>query len=95
MKYDDPRGATNSKHTDLRSAINCVNSPALMAPAGHYSHMCIAAGQIFISGQLLVQFPGSQTTESCSIDGKFVEKCESKHKSCESSIPCHAIAFFI
>ena len=62
MKYDDPRGATNSKHTDLRSAINCVNSPALMAPAGHYSHMCIAAGQIFISGQLPITPDGTALT---------------------------------
>ena len=47
------------KHTDSRGDISCENSPALTAPAGHYSHVCIAAGQIFVSGQLPIRPDGT------------------------------------
>lgn len=34
--------------------IRCMNSIDIAPPAGHYSHVCIAGGHIYISGQLPV-----------------------------------------
>jgi len=34
------------------SGISCVDSRDIAPPSGHYSHACIAAGLVFISGQL-------------------------------------------
>jgi len=42
-----------------RSDISCANSSAITRPAGHYSHVCVAAGQVFISGQLPIQPDGT------------------------------------
>ncbi|MFC6673693.1 RidA family protein [Marinobacterium aestuariivivens] len=41
------------------SDIICSNSSAITRPAGHYSHVCVAAGQVFISGQLPIQPDGT------------------------------------
>lgn len=47
---------------DPSADINCLNSQAITAPAGHYSHVCVAAGQIFISGQLPIRPDGKPLT---------------------------------
>ncbi|SMG59631.1 RidA family protein [Paraburkholderia susongensis] len=39
-------------------AIQCANSTEIAPPAGHYSHVCIAAGLVHISGQLPVNPAG-------------------------------------
>lgn len=44
------------------SPIVCANSPALSPPGGHYSHVCIAAGQVFLSGQLPIGADGKPLT---------------------------------
>lgn len=38
--------------------IVCANSSQVAAPAGHYSHLCIAAGFVHISGQLPLDASG-------------------------------------
>ncbi|HJW56195.1 MAG TPA: RidA family protein [Burkholderiaceae bacterium] len=44
-------------------AITCTNSTEISPPAGHYSHVCIAAGLVHISGQLPVDTNGQPLTE--------------------------------
>lgn len=39
--------------------MECLNSTAIAQPGGHYSHVCIAGGQVFISGQLPIQPDGT------------------------------------
>ncbi|MBZ5486049.1 RidA family protein [Halomonas aquamarina] len=46
------------QHTD----ILCQNSSEISAPGGHYSHVCVAGDQVFISGQLPIQPDGTQLT---------------------------------
>ena len=46
-----------------------VQVPALAPPGGHYSHVCIAAGLVFVSGQL----PISATGKSL-VDASFEEQ---------------------
>lgn len=46
-----------------RSEISCTNSSAIVAPAGHYSHVCVAGDQVFISGQLPIQPNGTQLSD--------------------------------
>lgn len=41
------------------SAIACANSTAIAQPAGHYSHICTAAGMVYISGQLPIKPDGT------------------------------------
>lgn len=38
--------------------VHCKDSPEIASPAGHYSHVSVGAGQIFISGQLPVDCRG-------------------------------------
>ena len=45
-------------------AIECMNSMTVTPPAGHYSHVCVANGQVFISGQLPVRTDGTPLTGS-------------------------------
>ncbi|PKR53927.1 RidA family protein [Thalassospira marina] len=42
--------------------IRCLNSQDITRPAGHYSHICVAAGQVFISGQLPILPDGTALT---------------------------------
>jgi 2-iminobutanoate/2-iminopropanoate deaminase len=42
--------------------ISCSNSSTITPPGGHYSHVCVAAGQAFISGQLPIQPDGTALT---------------------------------
>lgn len=44
------------------ASINCMNSTAITPPAGHYSHVCVATGQVFISGQLPITPDGTPLT---------------------------------
>lgn len=39
--------------------IRCANVAAISPPGGHYSHVCIAAGQVFLSGQLPIRADGT------------------------------------
>lgn len=48
--------------SNLRTDITCANSSAITPPAGHYSHVCLAAGQVFISGQLPIRPDGTALT---------------------------------
>lgn len=50
----------NITHSTLE--ISCKNSSAISPPAGHYSHVCIAAGQVFVSGQLPINSHGTPLT---------------------------------
>ncbi len=43
--------------------ILCRNSEAIAQPGGHYSHICIAGGQVYISGQLPIQLDGTKLTD--------------------------------
>jgi len=43
-------------------SIRCMNRAATPPPAGHYSHVCVAAGQVFISGQLPISPDGTPLT---------------------------------
>lgn len=38
--------------------IQCVNSPALSVPGGHYSHACVYGGIAYLSGQLPISPSG-------------------------------------
>lgn len=38
--------------------VHCKDSPEIASPAGHYSHVSVGAGQVFISGQLPVDCRG-------------------------------------
>lgn len=44
------------------AAIQCQNSTEIAQPAGHYSHICTANGQVYISGQLPVSTDGVPLT---------------------------------
>ncbi|MGB3290643.1 MAG: RidA family protein [Burkholderiaceae bacterium] len=46
----------------INSRIRSVNSTAMPAPGGHYSHVCIAAGLAHISGQLPMDPQGKPMT---------------------------------
>ncbi|MGF6266045.1 2-iminobutanoate/2-iminopropanoate deaminase [Paraburkholderia youngii] len=45
------------------STITCSNAPDMPAPAGHYSHVCIANGFVFVSGQLPVDTTGKPLSD--------------------------------
>jgi 2-iminobutanoate/2-iminopropanoate deaminase len=49
-------------HTLPRADIVCMNSSVVVPPAGHYSHICTAAGHVYISGQLPIRPDGSPLT---------------------------------
>lgn len=46
----------------------CSNSPDIAPPAGHYSHVCVAGDQIYISGQLPVDQRGSPLADAAFAD---------------------------
>jgi reactive intermediate/imine deaminase len=45
-------------------AIACVNAPDMTPPAGHYSHVCIANGWVFVSGQLPIDATGRPLSDA-------------------------------
>lgn len=45
-------------------AISCTNVGDSTPPAGHYSHVCIANGLAFVSGQLPIDKNGKALSES-------------------------------
>jgi reactive intermediate/imine deaminase len=45
------------------AGIVCKNSEELFQPAGHYSHVCIANGFAYLSGQLPLAADGAPLTE--------------------------------
>lgn len=47
----------------IKSDISCVDSQDISAPLGHYSHVCMAAGLAFISGQLPLDECGRSMSE--------------------------------
>ncbi|WP_438765633.1 RidA family protein [Kushneria sp. TE3] len=44
--------------------LRCENSAAISRPGGHYSHVCMGAGQVFISGQLPIRPDGSHLNDA-------------------------------
>lgn len=38
--------------------ITCTNSSEISQPAGHYSHICVAGGMVYVSGQLPIDANG-------------------------------------
>lgn len=53
------------------SSIRCTNSAEMKLPAGHYSHVCVAGGLAFISGQLPIDASGKFLA-----DGSFAEQTD-------------------
>ena len=51
--------------------MKIVSSPQIPAPAGHYSHATLAAGLVFVSGQLPLTSPGKEIPEG--IDAQVVQ----------------------
>lgn len=43
--------------------IDCINSSEISQPAGHYSHVCVAAGLVYLSGQLPVDANGKPLSD--------------------------------
>lgn len=43
--------------------ISCLNSTEISPPAGHYSHVCTAAGLVYVSGQLPVDAQGKPLSD--------------------------------
>lgn len=46
------------------TAITCANAPDNAPPAGHYSHVCIANGFVFVSGQLPIDPSGKPLSDA-------------------------------
>lgn len=45
------------------STIICANASNITPPAGHYSHVCVANGLVFVSGQLPIDKAGVPLSE--------------------------------
>ncbi|WP_184140594.1 RidA family protein [Paraburkholderia atlantica] len=45
------------------STITCSNAPTMPPPAGHYSHVCVANGFVFVSGQLPIDSAGKPLSD--------------------------------
>ncbi|PFH20188.1 RidA family protein [Burkholderia sp. JKS000303] len=48
---------------DQATALNCKNASGITPPAGHYSHVCIANGFVFVSGQLPIDEQGKPLSD--------------------------------
>ncbi len=48
----------------LAAAITCANASDMTSPAGHYSHVCIANGFVFVSGQLPIDESGTPLSDT-------------------------------
>lgn len=46
------------------SAIAFANAPDMTPPAGHYSHVCVANGFVFVSGQLPIDSTGTPLSDA-------------------------------
>lgn len=46
------------------SAITCANAPDIPPPAGHYSHVCVANGFVFVSGRLPIDPTGKPLSDA-------------------------------
>lgn len=68
-----------NQHAD----ILCKNSLAIVPPAGHYSHVCVAGEQVFISGQLPIHPDG--TTLS---DRSFEEQARQVLENVDACLSC-------
>lgn len=66
-----------------RSDIYCTNSSELSSPAGHYSHVCMTAGQVFISGQLPIQQDGTPLSDS-----SFEEQARQVLENVDACLAC-------
>lgn len=73
-------------HTVPRADISCANNAAITPPAGHYSHVCVAAGQVFISGQLPIQPDGTPLTGR-----SFEEQTAQVLANVEACLACAAV----
>jgi len=46
------------------SAVTCPPTPALAKPGGHYSHVTVANGFVFVSGQLPITATGEKLVDA-------------------------------
>ncbi len=63
--------------------ILCQNSSEISSPGGHYSHVCVAGDQVFISGQLPIQPDGTQLT-----DRSFEEQARQVLENVDACLAC-------
>lgn len=68
------------------SDIHCANSSEISPPAGHYSHVCVAAGQVFISGQLPIHQDGTPLRDS-----SFEEQTTQALANVEACLACAGV----
>lgn len=69
-----------------RADISCANSSAVTPPVGHYSHVCVAAGLVFISGQLPIQPDGTVL-----IGSSFEEQSAQVLANLEACLACAGV----
>lgn len=72
--------------TVQRADIRCTNCAELSRPGGHYSHICVAAGQVFISGQLPIQPDGTPLT-----DRSFEEQTAQVLANVDACLACEGL----
>lgn len=53
--------------SQVQAAITCANAQDIIPPAGHYSHVCVANGLVFVSGQLPIT-PEGKALRDASFD---------------------------
>lgn len=53
-----------SHSESLSPAVNYVNPAGLAAPGGHYSHVSVAAGLVFVSGHLPISAKGVKLVDA-------------------------------
>ncbi|MCE8021602.1 RidA family protein [Halomonas sp. MCCC 1A11036] len=68
-----------NQHVD----ILCKNSSEIVPPAGHYSHVCVAGDQVFISGQLPIQQDGTPLS-----DASFEEQAHQVLENLDACLAC-------
>lgn len=49
--------------TQIEHDISCINSREMTPPAGHYSHVCVAGGMVYVSGQLPLDQAGNPLSD--------------------------------
>ncbi|ARU89887.1 RidA family protein [Pseudomonas sp. M30-35] len=69
-----------------RADISCANSSAVTPPVGHYSHVCVAGGLVFISGQLPIQPDGTVL-----IGSSFEEQSAQVLANLEACLACAGV----
>ncbi|GHC22067.1 enamine deaminase RidA [Kushneria pakistanensis] len=71
-----------TSHVDIR----CENSMDIARPGGHYSHVCMGAGQVFISGQLPIRPDGTHLS-----DASFEEQARQVLANIDGCLACAGV----